>query len=108
MRWIAAVVVAVAGCSGSKPGAERCDAAVDHLVELMSRADEKVAAGERAIIALVRTQSLSACREEGLSQAQADCIMGATTIEQFMALGTCRASRFAPSLRALATAAASS
>ncbi len=87
-----------AGCGKSSTGPQEsdlCTKTVNHLMSLMSGADQGVPMrqGERIAAGLAGAASIASCRQEGLSQAQADCILGASNTEQLMAMGSCAAIR---------------
>jgi len=91
-------LVAAAACGRSSEDdqpTDLCQSAVDHVMTLVNGGfgDAKVSASERLAMDTARSASLAKCRAEGITQAQADCILAARTFEQFMAMGTCPALR---------------
>ena len=84
------VLGSLAACS--KKQDDLCDRTLSHLTSLMDGgAQREMGTVEKAIYGLVTSGSVAQCRSEGLSQAQADCILTAKTRDQFMALGECEA-----------------
>lgn len=67
-----------------------CQKAIDHLSSTLN-GPGKMADGEKLISSVVTAISLARCRVEGLSSRQANCILSAKTLKQFMALGECGA-----------------
>ena len=68
-----ALAVCVAACGGHS--GDRCDRAVEHVFEM--DVGPPPPADEAKMIEAVKAMARSACRAEGLSQAQADCIVAA-------------------------------
>lgn len=82
-------MVALAGC-GDK--ADLCSQAVRHMIDpSMGPADSKPSKEEQQIIDVVAKLTLDQCRKEGLSRAQADCILAAKTLDQRLHLIECPA-----------------
>jgi hypothetical protein len=74
----------VRGETGSE---QRCREVVDHVLNLMKKAQPGVDPGEQSII---RDASVPKCREEALSDDQAACVLSATTMQGLM-MSTCPA-----------------
>jgi hypothetical protein len=72
-----------------------CEKTINHMMSVTSGATEgaKMGVAERVFDGLVAARSIATCRQEGLSQAQADCILDARNFQQIMAIGTCDALR---------------
>lgn len=85
------------GCDDDNGVSARCQRAVDHVVMPLSQEDGAAngapSADEMKIIQAVRNMALVTCQREGLSQAQAECIMAARTIDDRLRLGRCPAIR---------------
>ncbi|MEM9487563.1 MAG: hypothetical protein AAGC55_00395, partial [Myxococcota bacterium] len=83
-------VVTVAGCERDR-GEYLCDKAVKHVLTGMIPPGSEPGENEKAIMDVTVSMTLAKCRAEGLSQAQADCIMAVQTIDQLLHLGECPA-----------------
>lgn len=86
-------MVALAGC-GDK--ADLCSQAVRHMIDPSmgpagSKPGSKPSKEEQQIIDFVLKLTLGQCRKEGLSRAQADCILAAKTLDQRLRLSECPA-----------------
>jgi hypothetical protein len=95
---VSACLLVAAGCKKvptqtSEP--DLCQRTVDHAMSIMAGVPGggKMREEERAIASLAAAQSVATCRKEGLTQAQADCVLGVKDFEAFMAMGTCAALR---------------
>jgi hypothetical protein len=73
----------------------RCEKAVQHIMLglIPTDAPGQPGAGERAIIEVVAKAGIAQCKGEGLSQAQADCILAVKGVEpsDWRKLGECPA-----------------
>ncbi|MDQ3370298.1 MAG: RCC1 domain-containing protein [Myxococcota bacterium] len=85
--------LASAACGSSQP--DQCARAVDHVLALTVQGP--VASEERRAIDTIRRMTLAKCRQEGLSPAQADCIVAARGPEWADQLRTCPAFAARPS-----------
>ena len=73
------VLATIAACSDRAPPGAMCERAVSHVIELVNGSDALAApnAAERAAQDVVAAQARHRCEAEGLSEAQADCILAA-------------------------------
>lgn len=85
----AIALLAVASGCGSSATADRCSRAVDHVFALTTMGE--VSAEEKKIIDLAVGASLGRCRSEGLSEAQASCILAARGLDWDEGLRACPA-----------------
>lgn len=80
---------------GNRADNDRCDRAVGHIAQITSGASAGGAgapsAEEQAIIDAVIDMSKVTCRREGLSQAQADCILAVGDVQAMLRLRQCPA-----------------
>jgi hypothetical protein len=62
-----------------------CEKTINHMMSVMSGASEgaKMGVAERVVDGMAAAASIATCRQEGLSPAQADCILAAKNFEQF-------------------------
>lgn len=68
-----------------------CKATVNHVSETISSIGGANGMSEKITAKAAVHMSIVKCESEGLSQAQADCILSAKNFEQFMAIGSCQA-----------------
>lgn len=68
-----------------------CKATVNHVSDLISSVGGASGMSEKITAKAAVHMSIVKCESEGLSQAQADCILSAKKFEQFMAIGSCEA-----------------
>lgn len=97
---IALLALTPAACSKDPAGPDPCKPAVAHvgaltLAQSVARGNEPSAAEKRAM-GMVNEVALDACRRDGLSQAQLDCILAATDWDKFKQLATCEAIKAKP------------
>ena len=85
-----AIFVGLAGCGDDESGT-RCRRAVDHVVWVASDGPGAPGPEEMQIIRTVRAMALATCQREGLSKAQADCILAAKTMDERLLVGRCPA-----------------
>lgn len=84
------LLTTAAGCKSET--AERCEAAVHHMNDrVVSLTDSRPKDDEQRIIDFVTKASIDQCLREGISKAQADCILSVQTMEQLMDLADCPA-----------------
>lgn len=93
---LAITSLTLAACGSSKDNVgDRCTRGVSHVFELTlqqgASADGKPSAEERAAMEATKKSSLAECEKEGFTQAQLDCVLGATDWNKFLKLGTCTA-----------------
>jgi len=86
LRAVALLALA-SGCGSSKN--DLCSRAVTHVFELTTTGE--VSAEERKVIDLAIGASLARCRSEGLSDAQASCILAARGLDWDEGLSACPA-----------------
>jgi CTP:molybdopterin cytidylyltransferase MocA len=93
VAWLV-IALALTGCGKDELGA-RCDKAVRHVIEGVVPVEgiEQVSSGERAIMQQVVAMSIARCRSEGLSEAQAACILAVRDLDGLMTVGSCPAIR---------------
>lgn len=95
MRTVAAVLLAcacLAACGKEETVDERCRRTIDHVKRIAIAAEGGEAGrGKRVIGGAAEIASMSVCTHEGLSPAQADCITGAATLDQLLAVDSCPA-----------------
>lgn len=87
-----AILTCLVGC-GDDESSTRCQRAVDHMVSPAPDGPGAPGPEEMQIIRTVRAMALATCQREGLSKAQADCILGARTIDERLLLLRCPAIR---------------
>lgn len=68
-----------------------CKATVNHVDEIISTVGGASGMSEKITSKAAVHMSIVKCESEGLSQAQADCILSAKNFEEFMAIGSCEA-----------------
>ena len=80
-----------AACDRDGPP-DLCERAVRHMaVGLIPEGADQPDEGERRIMESVTRASIHTCRKEGLSQAQADCILAVESVDDLLYLGRCPA-----------------
>ncbi len=85
----ALAVLAVASGCGSADKNDRCSRAVNHVFALTTIGE--VSGEEKKVIDLAISASVTRCRSEGLSEAQATCILAARGLDWDEGLRTCPA-----------------
>lgn len=82
-------------CAGKDAPADLCTPAVKHVMDLTLaqtvKPGEQPSSDEKAALGMVMQSSIAQCKRDGLSQAQLDCIRGATDWAGFGKLGECPA-----------------
>lgn len=77
------------GCKGEL--AKRCEVVVHHLDAQRTPPGSEPDKDEQRVIDAISKASIQKCVAEGLSKAQADCILSVRTMEQLVNLGACPA-----------------
>lgn len=94
MRSVAAVLLVwcLAACGKEETVDQRCRRTIDHVKAIVVAAEGAEAGrGKKVIGGAAEIASMSVCTHEGLSPAQADCITGAKTFDQLLAVDSCPA-----------------
>jgi hypothetical protein len=80
---------------GCDKNVSKCEQAVRHVTFALIPADAESQPGEdeRRIMEIATRMAIVKCESEGLSEAQAACILGAKTVDDLLALGECPAIR---------------
>jgi hypothetical protein len=78
-RAALALALTLAACRGGGASDALCRRAVDHVLAMtmLGPPDSEPKGGEAVAVEAIKTGVLAQCRTEGLSQAQADCILAA-------------------------------
>jgi hypothetical protein len=89
--WLLPALLLV-GCDKK---ASKCEQAVRHVTFALIPADaeSQPGEGERRIMEIATRMAMVKCESEGLSDAQAACILGVKTLDELLALGECPAIR---------------
>jgi hypothetical protein len=88
-------VVAALALASCDDQASKCEQAVRHVTFGMipPGAEGQPSEGERRIMEMVARASIVKCESEGLSDAQAGCILAVKSVDELLALGQCPAIR---------------
>ena len=89
MRALLVIAMFSAGCKDDSP----CTKAVHRVFELTASPDgkSKPSAEEQKVIDEIETMSVGKCKDEGLSQAQADCLLAMKTFDDLKNVWKCPA-----------------
>jgi hypothetical protein len=99
------VLILLAGCHreapapaasmAAPPTTDLCEQVFDHTMSIVE-ATGKLGIKERLMAIAFKGKALEVCRKEGLSQAQADCLLSPKTIEALDKLDECPALKAKP------------
>ena len=89
---LATLALAACGRKSTSPDtADLCARGVSHVTQLLTAPPGTPSADEQRAIDAIKQMSITRCQEEGLTQAQLDCLLAAKDWAAFKELGSCAA-----------------